>query len=121
MAQEIDWVGPRSLRLAIIPCFLISFPLAIPASVFLQRELPALGLVPLFGSTVFSLLLLRRTKKKHSPLFIFFSDAILAASLLVTYIFTWILCSMSWYRWRHDENALLMLAGYATMPVLISL
>ena len=90
--EEINWVGPASYRIGTIVCFVVLFPLGIPASAIINTALPALGLVPLAASALFSLILLRKQKSKkpkHSPIFIFFMDFLLSSSLLVVYLFTW--------------------------------
>ncbi|KAH6670302.1 hypothetical protein F5X68DRAFT_265050 [Plectosphaerella plurivora] len=121
--KEVNWVGPKSYRIVTIICFLVLFPLGIPASIIFHTGLPALGLVPLAASTIFSLILLRKqkTKKaKHSPFFIFSMDFILASCLLVVYLFTWFEVAGQSY-WWYTDNAAAMLAGYATIPMLVGL
>lgn len=121
--KDVNWVGPKSYRVVTIVCFLALFPLGIPASIIFRTGLPALGLVPLAASAIFSLILLRKQRMKrakHSSFFIFSMDFILASSLLVVYLFTWFEVADRSYWWGGD-NAAAMLAGYATIPMLVGL
>lgn len=138
----------RPLRIVTIVTFLPAFALCVAHGVVTGNHVPAVGLVPLaFSSGVGIFLLARHAKKRrqiegegggsgeeqrhdgtgvepqleehsltHSVL-VFAVDAILAAALMVVLVFTWIHNSTS----RRGGNKMVMLAAYATIPLLVNL
>lgn len=122
MAKDIDWVGARSLRKACIVSFLACVGLAVPPSVVLRQILPGLGLLPLFISAVFSLVLLRTRGTRPSPIGIFSADALLLSSLIIAYVSTWVIWSNAngWCYYCNNDS-ILMLAAYATVPMLFNI
>jgi hypothetical protein len=118
MAAEHDWSGPRHLRQATIISFIPAFPLCLAHGVVSRQLVPAMGLLPLAGSAILAVFLLRPSSKASKlahPAAIFSVDAVLAAGLMVTLAFTWI--SVGDIAKASDS----VLAAYATMPLLLNL
>jgi peptidoglycan/LPS O-acetylase OafA/YrhL len=111
--EDIDWAGPRPLRLATVLSFVPAFPLCLAHGVASHTPVPAVGLVPLAFSAGLGVALLG--KHLAHPAAIFGADIVLATSLMIVLVFTWIESPMS------GNAGLSMLASYATIPLLVSL
>lgn len=135
----------RTLRIISVLSLLPGFGLLVASAVICQRIVPAIGLLPLFFSSGFGLLLLltgseqsatarprsrnddggeslrpgpeereasRGLGERH-PILVFLADVILATSLMIVLVFTFI--RVAWY-----GGADAVLVAYATMPLLLN-
>ena len=88
---------PHALRALSLLSFFPAFPILLIAGIALEQVNPAIGLVPLFVSALYSALLLSNEKKcgcKASGLtgtpFHFILDFLIGTGLLVCLILTWV-------------------------------
>src|SRR5688572_22233153 len=91
--REVDWAGPRLLRMATAIAFVPAFPLCVAHGALSHQVVPAVGLIPLALSASAAIYLGRpqsRNEKLGHPAVIFGADTVLAAALMVTLTFTWV-------------------------------
>lgn len=136
MEESVTDAAARPLRIVAIVSFIPSFGLCIAHGVLSRMVVPAIGLVPQAFSVATSIALLRAARS-HSqdadaesvgsaqrggfsiraflthPIIVFLHDIILATSLMVVLVITWI--------HPNHTSSLSMLSAYATMPILTSL
>ncbi|KAL6904739.1 hypothetical protein GGI43DRAFT_381142 [Trichoderma evansii] len=134
MEESVTDAAARPLRIAAIVSFVPSFGLCIAHGVLSGMVVPAIGLVPQAFSVATSIALLRATRSHKDadaesvgsaqrggssiraflthPIIVFLHDTILAASLMLVLVMTWI----------HPNHSvsLSMLSAYATLPILTS-
>jgi len=110
-----DWAGPKGLRLATVASFVPAFPLCLAHGITSGAVVPAVGLVPLAASAGIGIALLTGRAQALHPSGIFAADFVLAGSLMVVLVFTWIIEP------RGRDAGLAMLASYATMPLIANL
>ncbi|KAK0720260.1 hypothetical protein B0H67DRAFT_483792, partial [Lasiosphaeris hirsuta] len=106
----------RTLRGVSIGSLIPGFALCIAHGVLSHDVVPAVGLAPLAVSAVDEHHEARGAFVRFltHPIVVFFADSILAAALMVVLVFTWIRTQDTY---RTD---LAMLAGYATLPLLVN-
>jgi hypothetical protein len=112
---------PHALRAISLASFVPAFPLLLIAGIALGQVNPAIGLVPLFFSSLYSAVLLANEKKcgcqagglTGTP-FHFILDFLLGVGLLVCLILAWVL--MGYY---HESGVIL--GTYGTNFMIVNL
>jgi hypothetical protein len=106
---------PHTLRALSILTFPPAFLLLLIQGIISSRVLPALGILPLFFSSAFAVLLLANERKcgcqssglSGTPIHLVF-DVLLGAALLVLLILTWVFLP------HHYDGGMVMLGTYGT-------
>jgi hypothetical protein len=123
-ASTPDWAGPRPLRLATAISFLPALPLCLIHSAKSSDIYPVVGLLPLAVSSLVGLFLARPAahigaSRRFYPIVIFVGDIVLASALISVLSLTWAMAP-GWMSVPFNREYA-MLAGYATMPLLVNL
>ncbi|KAM0692419.1 hypothetical protein Q7P36_008622 [Cladosporium allicinum] len=104
----------RTLRIITIVAFVPALALLIPSGVVTARPLPAIGLVPMAMSLVVSMAAL--ASKKSSSRMRPMADSIVAVSLMIVMVFSWITIAENY--WLSAGSA--MLCAYGIVPMMVN-